>query len=128
MSKKVTSLWHMSIEGGKLFTLNTERGWHHHKRAKHVKQWREAACIEAKVMKMPKMKKIEVTFIPYKLNRKNMADTGGHFPVAKACIDGLVDAGVIPDDGPDIVTSLTFQAPYVYGGADKVVMSVKKLA
>ena len=34
-----------------------------------------------------------------------MADTGGHFPIAKACIDGLIDAGVIEDDGPGIPKS-----------------------
>ena len=128
MSKKSTKVWHMSIVGGKLFTLNTERGWHPHKRAKHVKEWRSASCIEAKIAKMPKMEKIEVVFTPYKLNRKNMADTGGHFPVAKACIDGLIDAGIIEDDGPEVVTSLTFKAPYVYGGVDKAVMMVKDLS
>tara|TARA_Y100000004_G_scaffold197300_1_gene270983 strand:+ start:238 stop:621 length:384 start_codon:yes stop_codon:yes gene_type:complete len=125
---KKTQVWSLSITGGKLFTLNTERGWHHHKRAKHVKQWREASCLVAQEMKMPKMEEIEVTFIPYKLNRKNMADTGGHFPIAKACIDGLIDAGVIEDDGPDVVTSLTFKSPYVYGGEDKAVMLVKKVS
>ena len=57
-----------------------------------------------------------------------MADTGGHFPVAKSCIDGLIDAGVIEDDGPEVVTSLTFKAPYVYGGVDKAVMIVKDLS
>ena len=53
-----------------------------------------------------------------------MADTGGHFPVAKACIDGLVDAGVIPDDGPEFVRSLTFKAPQVDGGVDRALLVI----
>jgi hypothetical protein len=53
-----------------------------------------------------------------------MADTGGHFPVAKACIDGLVDAGVIPDDGPNFVKSLEFRSPVVDGGEDRVMLYI----
>jgi hypothetical protein len=121
----VESTWTLIIQG-KLFTLNTERGWHHHKRAKFVKQWRTASCVEAKAAKVPKMKSMEITFIPYRANRRNMADTGGHFPVAKACIDGLVDAGVIPDDGPEYVTSLTFEAPRVDGGEDRAMLIVRE--
>ena len=44
-----------------------------------------------------------------------MADTGGHFPVAKAMIDGLVDARILTGDGPDTVRRLIFEAPVVSG-------------
>ena len=37
-------------------------------------------------------------------------DLGAQFPVAKAALDGLVDAGGIPDDSPDYVRELTFWA------------------
>jgi len=123
--KRTQKTWTLVVVG-KLFTLNTERGWHHHKRAKFVKQWRTASLEEAKRIKVPKMKALEITFIPCRTNRRNMADTGGHFPVAKACIDGLVDAGVIPDDGPEYVTSLTFKAPQVDGGEDRAMLIVKE--
>lgn len=38
-------------------------------------------------------------------------------PAAKAAIDGIVDAGVLPDDTPAHVLSLTFRPP-VYGHPD----------
>jgi len=117
--------WSLSIEG-KLFTLNTERGWHHHKRAKFVKAWRQSAYEEALKAKVPKMRALEVIFVPCRKDRRHMADTGGHFPVAKACIDGLVDAGVIPDDGPEYVTSLTFRAPLVDGGNDRALLVINE--
>lgn len=111
---------------GKLFTLNGERGMHYHKRAKLVKAWREAAFEATTEAKIPAVDAIDVTFIPCRKDRRHMADTGGHFPVAKACIDGLVDAGVIPDDGPKFVLSLTFRAPKVDGGTDRALLIVNE--
>lgn len=100
---------------GKMWTLNGERKMHHFTRAKHVKEWREAAATVAVARKVPALKAIEVVFTPHRVNKSGMADTGGHFPVVKACIDGLVDAGVLTGDGPDIVRRLTFEAPVVSG-------------
>ena len=37
-------------------------------------------------------------------------DIGAQFPTAKAALDGLVDAGGIPDDSPDFVREITFLA------------------
>lgn len=118
--------WTLVIEGP-LFTLNGERGMHYHKRAKLVKTWREATYLAALEAKIPKMKSINVMFVPHRKNRRNMADTGGHFPVAKACIDGLVDAQVIPDDGPEFVKSLEFKAPYIDGGEDRAMLYITEV-
>lgn len=112
---------------GKLFTLNSERGMHYHKRAKLVKAWREAALHVATEAGVPPLKAIEVVFVPLRKDRRHMADTGGHFPVAKACIDGLVDAGVLPDDGPNFVRALEFRAPQVDGGDDRALIVVNEV-
>lgn len=100
---------------GKMWTLNAERSMHHFTRAKNVKEWREASTVVAKARKIPSLGAVEVIFTPHRKNRQGLADTGGHFPVAKACIDGLVDAGVLTGDGPDIVRRLTFTAPVISG-------------
>lgn len=100
---------------GDMWTLNSERSMHHHARAKRVKEWRGATAVAAAARKIPHMECVEIRFTPHRVNRKAMADTGGHFPVAKACIDGLVDAGVLSGDGPDIVHRLVFEAPCVSG-------------
>ena len=42
-----------------------------------------------------------------------MPDVAACYPTVKAAIDGLVDAGVVPDDGPFNVTRITFRAPQV---------------
>jgi len=122
----VNRCWTLVIPG-KLFTLNGERTMHYHKRAKLVKAWREAAFDAATEAEVPSLGAIEVVFIPLRKDRRHMADTGGHFPVAKACIDGLVDAGVLPDDGPNFVRALEFRAPQVDGGDDRALIVVNEI-
>lgn len=111
---------------GDMWTLNKERTLHFHKRAKMVKEWRDAACVSAKARKIPKMKAVEIRFIPHRKNRQGLADTGGHFPVAKAMIDGLVDAGILTGDGPDTVRRLIFEAP-VIDGESKATLEITEL-
>lgn len=111
MSRKT----HILEVWGEMWTLNKERSLHHYARAKKVKEWREASCVAAKARKIPKMKAIEVRFTPHRENKRGLADTGGHFPVVKAIIDGLVDAGILIGDGPDTVRRLIFEAPVVSG-------------
>lgn len=111
---------------GDMWTLNKERTLHHFTRAKKVKEWREAACVAAIARKIPKMKAVEVRFIPHRRNRQGLADTGGHFPVAKAMIDGLVDAGILTGDGPDTVRRLIFEAP-VIDGESKATLEITEL-
>lgn len=93
------------------WTLNTERTWHHHKRATFVKEWREAFWLLAKEAKVPHMERIAVVVTPFLDGRGRTQDVGGCFPAAKAAIDGLVDAGVIDEDDPKHVRMLAFRAP-----------------
>jgi crossover junction endodeoxyribonuclease RusA len=97
-----------------LWTLNNERTKHWGYRKKMVKEWRSATCVAVKARKIPFMKKVKVTFTPY-VATKRKVDTANHFPVLKAMVDGLVDAGVLSDDGPDIVTIIVFNAPVFAG-------------
>ena len=100
---------------GEMWTANKERTLHHFTRAKKVKEWRTAACVRARARRIPKLKAVEIRFTPYRTDKRGLADTGGHFPVAKAVIDGLVDAGILTGDGPHIVRRLIFEAPIVSG-------------
>lgn len=111
---------------GEMWTLNKERTLHHHARAKKVKEWRQAACMAAKARRIPKMKAIEVRFTPHREDRRGLADVGGHFPVVKAMIDGLVDAGILTGDGPDTVRRLIFEAPVV-SGESKATIEITEL-
>lgn len=110
---------------GEMWTLNLERTLNHFQRARMVKEWRNAACVVAKARRLPKMKAVEVRFTPHRAT-KRLVDTGNHFPVAKAMIDGLVDAGVLAGDGPHIVRRLIFEAP-VIDGESKATLEITEL-
>jgi hypothetical protein len=111
---------------GTMWTLNKERSMHHFTRAKNVKEWREAAATVAIAKRIPHLDAIEVTFTPHRVNKSGLADLGGHFPVLKACIDGLMDAGVIDEDGPTTVKRLIFEAPVVTGDS-KALIHIKEI-
>jgi hypothetical protein len=118
----------VEIYGETMWTLNRERTLHYYQRAKLVKEWRDAAEAVAIARKIPKrLAAVEIRFTPHRRSAKGRsADTGGHFPVAKACIDGLVDAGILWEDGPDIVRRLIFEAPVV-SGESKVTLEITEL-
>ena len=118
----------IEIYGETMWTINRERTLHFHQRAKLVKEWRDATETVATSKKLPKhISAVEIRFTPHSRTKKGpRADTGNHFPVAKACIDGLVDAGILWDDTPDIVRRLIFEAPVV-SGEQKVVLEITEL-
>jgi hypothetical protein len=98
------------------WTLNAERTWHHHKRAKFVKEWRDAFCELAQTIQIPKLETFSVVATPYLEGRGRIQDVAGCIPAVKAAIDGLVDAGIVPDDGPKYLLSMSFRAPVVKQG------------
>jgi hypothetical protein len=95
------------------WTLNIERQGNRFRRAKLVAEWRQAFAQLA--AESPRLAAIHVTAQPHLRHRGSMPDTGACIGAAKAAIDGLIDAGVIPDDGPSVVLSLRFLAPLVDG-------------
>jgi hypothetical protein len=112
------------------WTLNSERqgghqgrkgGGGHFGRASRTKEWREKFAELAADCRP--LRSIEVVVLP-EVRNKVMPDTGACIGAAKAAIDGLVDAGVIPDDGPRFVRRLTFLAPVVTG-VDALVLRIE---
>lgn len=99
------------------WTANSERRWHHMQRAKKVAEWREAFHWLAVAERIPKLHKVEIVAQPLSSTRRWRADVAACYPAVKAAIDGLVDAGVIPDDNPEHLLSLMF-LPVSIGKAD----------
>jgi crossover junction endodeoxyribonuclease RusA len=95
---------------GKLLSTNAERKLHHMPRSEATKQWRSDAYFEAKAAHLPKLERVSIIVSPFQ-HRSVLQDAGNCAPVAKAVIDGLVDAGVLVDDDPEHVVSITFLAP-----------------
>lgn len=103
--------------GERPWTLNAERTWHYHKRAKHVDVWRTAFREDAERRGIPSLEKISVEALPI-LPTRRLQDCANCFPAVKAAIDGLVDAKVIEDDDPNFLESIKFYSPaYVKGVA-----------
>jgi len=95
------------------WTLNAERASNRWERAKRTREWRLAFQLLTAQMRMPQLAECSIEVEPWLLNRRSMQDTAACVPAAKAAIDGLVDAGLILDDTPDIVKTITFHAPQI---------------
>lgn len=92
------------------WSLNAERGRSHWAQArKDTAEWRQAFFVLGRQQRDARFTRVTVTVETVMKGR--LADTGNTYPAAKAALDGLVDAGVLPDDTPDVVRALTFLAP-----------------
>jgi crossover junction endodeoxyribonuclease RusA len=92
---------------GKPLTTNAERRGNRWGRADHVKEWRQAFAWLAKAHRIPPMQWVDVTAQPHQA-RGRLQDTAACNPSVKAAIDGLVDAGIVPDDTGVYVRKITF--------------------
>lgn len=91
-------------------TMNAYRRLHHYDRAAVDLEWRQTFAWLARAARVPRLDAALVT-VAQTCRRPPLPDVGACFPIAKAAIDGLVDARVIPDDDPAHLLALTFVAP-----------------
>jgi crossover junction endodeoxyribonuclease RusA len=91
----------------KPITTNAERAGNRWGRAEATKEWRHTFAWLARKERIPRMRWINVTVQPFQ-KRGRLQDTAACNPSAKAAIDGLVDAGVVPDDSGEYVRQITF--------------------
>jgi len=63
----------------------------------------------------PLLGRVTVTVTHLRKTRASLPDLGAPMWALKGALDGIVDASVLPDDGPSIVTRLTFEVPEVVG-------------
>jgi len=95
---------------GKLLSINGERKLHHQRRAEWVSEWRTDAGWEIKAARIPHLERVSIVAQPFQ-HKSVLQDAGNCLPTVKACVDALVDVGVLDGDGPDHVTALTLLAP-----------------
>jgi len=113
---------HILTYSKKPLTTNAERAGNRWARAAHNREWREAFTWIVKKEKVPKMKWINVTAQPFqKMGR--LQDTAACNPSVKAAIDGLVDAGIIPDDSGEFVRMIIFMP--VIRGDDQLTLIIE---
>ncbi|MFC3980204.1 hypothetical protein [Streptosporangium jomthongense] len=98
--------WTITLPAG-LQVMNANKRIHHMQRVKLTRTLREAGKAAAEAAQIPQLARAHVfgVFSPPDRRRR---DVGNLYPSFKAMIDGLVDAGVLPDDddrhlvGPDM--------------------------
>jgi crossover junction endodeoxyribonuclease RusA len=99
--------WTLELPPGTLL-INANQNIHWRDRAKLVKALRQTAWAIARRDKLPALQRAHIFYVFHpdtKGDRRR--DSGNWSPSAKAAIDGMVDAGVLPDDnhtrliGPD---------------------------
>lgn len=101
-----TGSWRIELPVGTLL-INANDSLHFRKRAELVKALRATAWAMARQAKLPAIQRAHIHYVIHPDTKSRRRDPGNWSPSAKAAVDGLVDAGVLPDDnhkhllGPD---------------------------
>lgn len=94
----------------KVLTANAERTKHWTYRSRIVKTWRDGSNVMCRALKIPAMDRA-VIHIAWNPPDKNRRDAANAYPTCKGIVDGIVDAGVLPDDD-----SRHCDGPYMHMG------------
>lgn len=119
--------WSLRCDGKRPMTMNEHRRLTPFVRARADRDYRDTFAWLAKKERIPALTRIAVVVQPLHANARSPQDVAACAPAAKAAIDGLVDAGVIPDDGPNFVVSVLFLQPHV-AGVDGMQLTIAELA
>lgn len=71
--------------------------------------------VAARNAKVPRLERAHIEVTPLHANGRSPQDVGACAAHSKAAVDGLVDAGVFPDDNPNHVLSILFLPPRICG-------------
>lgn len=109
------------------WTLNKERSSHPFVHRKYTAAWRKAFAdlAEADVAAGNRIT-LALVIVRPECDRPPLPDTAACVGAVKAAIDGLVDAGLLPEDGPKVVRRVIFEAPR-RTGRDALTVSVRQL-
>lgn len=93
------------------WSVNDQVRWHWATRHAHVKAWRQVFRLLARQHRLPRLQRAHLAVSVVVGGSDRLPDAGNCFYAAKAAVDGLVDAGVLPGDSPRFMKSITFHAP-----------------
>ncbi|THV25981.1 hypothetical protein [Glycomyces paridis] len=86
-----------------------DRHGHWAQRSGPTREWREAAAWTARAAKVPGLQRASITAVVRRADRRTDTDAQNRYPTIKAAVDGLVDAGVLPDDKDQFLLALTIR-------------------
>jgi hypothetical protein len=98
--------WRLELPA-EITLINANDRMHPAKRSPYIKVIRNAAWAMARHHKIPPLERAHIFYVVHPDTKGRRRDPGNWSPSAKAAVDGLVDAGVLPDDdhtrllGPD---------------------------
>jgi hypothetical protein len=87
----------------------------HYGRAQRAAEWREEFGKMCLIQRVPPLRWVDIDALQVCGDRR-LPDIGNCYPAVKAAIDGVVDAGVIPNDrGEPFLRSIRFLPPKTVG-------------
>ena len=112
---------------GRPLTENEAHRLHFRQVAAVRKGYRHTATLMARQARIPKLARVTIEVTGRYPNRRNLPDPGALAPAAKPIIDGIVDAGVIPDDSGTYVDAITYYAPVVGVGEPALILTITEV-
>lgn len=109
----VSRSWLLELDMlGRPTLTNRAHNMHHHAVSADRRRWREAGALLARAQRIPALERIAVDCWG-RYPGGNLPDPDAVAPSLKGVLDGLVDAGVIPDDDGSHVAWVRYLAPVV---------------
>jgi hypothetical protein len=91
--------------------LSANQRDHFLRRSDGVKVWRDAAHVHARSARLPQLRRAHILAELYFGDRRRR-DVHNYYPTLKAVVDGLVDYGLLPDDGDEYLTGPDLRLGY----------------
>ena len=91
----MTRSWGIDLPDSPIITPNGREHWS--RRSECAQVWRSAARLLAKQAHIPSLERVAVALDHWPKDRRRR-DPDRNSLVLKWCLDGIVDAGIIPDD------------------------------
>ncbi|MDQ0602028.1 hypothetical protein QF037_006373 [Streptomyces canus] len=107
----------------RLTLLNANQRLHHHKRAEITRVLRRAAWAASRAV--PRLERVHIIGVLHPEDRQRR-DPANWYPSFKACVDGLVDQGVLDDDDHTRVVGPDMRMGHVVEGA-RLVLHIRDL-
>jgi crossover junction endodeoxyribonuclease RusA len=97
--------------------LNANDSLHFQAKGKRVKKWRETAQAAVNALFEPHRYERAHVVCAIRFPDNKRRDVGNWYPTAKAIVDGLVDANLLPDDNDRHLTGPDMRREYPNGPA-----------
>lgn len=107
----------------RLLLLNSNQRLHHHRRADITRVLRRAAWAASR--ELPALERAHIIGVLHPQDRQRR-DPANWYPSFKACVDGLVDQGVLEDDDHTRVVGPDMRIGHVLSGS-RLVLHVREL-